>query len=184
MPFTSTYSNFHLIKEALAVSTLEKSSSFWSKRTIFINYFLLSPYLREGKQLFFTLKTHLKSSLVAQWGKDLALSLLWLRLLLWLRFSSWPGNFHMPWVQPKCTHPKRRKTNTIWYHLYIESKIWCKWTLLWNRNRGKICGCQRGRGLGEEWTGSLGLVDANYYIENGWTRYYCIAQGTIFSILW
>ena len=28
-------------------------------------------------------------------GKDLALSLLWLRLDLWLR------NFHMTWVQPK-----------------------------------------------------------------------------------
>ena len=26
------------------------------------------------------------------------------------------------------------KTN-IWYHLYVESKIWHKWTYLWNRNR-------------------------------------------------
>ena len=25
--------------------------------------------------------------------KDLALSLLWLRLLLWLKFHPWPGNF-------------------------------------------------------------------------------------------
>ena len=23
----------------------------------------------------------------------------------------------------------------IWYHLYVKSKVWCKWTYLWNRNR-------------------------------------------------
>ena len=31
------------------------------------------------------------SSLMAQQVKDLALLLLWLRLLLWLEFSPWPG---------------------------------------------------------------------------------------------
>ena len=30
---------------------------------------------------------------------------------------------------------RKRKTNTIWYHLYVESKIWHKWTYLWNRIR-------------------------------------------------
>ena len=30
--------------------------------------------------------------------KESALSLLWLRLPLWLRFDPWPGNFHMLWV--------------------------------------------------------------------------------------
>ena len=25
------------------------------------------------------------------------------------------------------------KASTIWYHLYVESKIWHKWTYLWNR---------------------------------------------------
>ena len=29
----------------------------------------------------------------------------------------------------------KRKTNTIWYHLYVESKIRHKWTYLRNRNR-------------------------------------------------
>ena len=29
----------------------------------------------------------------------------------------------------------QKKTNTIWYHLYVESKIWHKWTYLRNRNR-------------------------------------------------
>ena len=28
--------------------------------------------------------------------KDSALSLLWFRSLLWLRFHPWPGNLHMP----------------------------------------------------------------------------------------
>ena len=30
---------------------------------------------------------------------------------------------------------QKRKTNTIWYHLYVESKIVHKWTYLLNRNR-------------------------------------------------
>ena len=33
--------------------------------------------------------------------KDLVLSLLWLRSLLWCRFDPWPGNFCMPQVWPK-----------------------------------------------------------------------------------
>ena len=36
-----------------------------------------------------------QSSLVTQWVKDPALS------LLWLGFDAWPGNFHMPQVWPK-----------------------------------------------------------------------------------
>ena len=35
-----------------------------------------------------------------------------------------------------------------------------------HRHREKTCGCQRGQG-GEGRTGSLGLADANYYIQNG-----------------
>ena len=30
---------------------------------------------------------------------------------------------------------RKRKTNTIWYHLHVESKIWHKWTYLQHRNR-------------------------------------------------
>ena len=36
-----------------------------------------------------------------------------------------------------------------------------------HRRREQTCGCQGGGGEGEGWTGSLGLVDANYYIWNG-----------------
>ena len=31
-------------------------------------------------------------------------------------------------------------------------------------HREQTCGCQGRGGVGEGWTGSLGLVDANYYI--------------------
>jgi len=56
------------------------------------------------------------------------------------------------------------------YHLYVESKIWHKWNYLQNRN--KLMDMENrpvvanGEGKGVGWTGSLGLVDANYYIEN------------------
>ena len=33
--------------------------------------------------------------------KDVALSLLWLWLHLWLDFRPWPRNFHMLWAWPK-----------------------------------------------------------------------------------
>ena len=63
------------------------------------------------------------------------------------------------------------KTNTVWYHLYVESKIWHKWTYLWNRNGlsdiGNRLVVAKGKGVHEGWNGSLELADANYYIENG-----------------
>ena len=34
-----------------------------------------------------------------------------------------------------------------------------------HRHREQICGCQRGEGEGEGWNESLGLVEANYYIQ-------------------
>ena len=82
---------------------------------------------------------------MAQWVKDLAMSPLWLRLTLLHRFNCWPGNFHMLWVQPQTnkmqleiltlSEVRKKKTTTIWYHLYVESKIWYKWTYPQNRNR-------------------------------------------------
>ena len=41
------------------------------------------------------------SYLVAQWVKDLVLSQLWLWLLLWHGFDTWPWNFPTLWVWPK-----------------------------------------------------------------------------------
>lgn len=45
------------------------------------------------------LKSGSWSSLVAQWVKDLALSLQWFGPLLWHGFNSWPGNSYVPQVQ-------------------------------------------------------------------------------------
>ena len=36
-----------------------------------------------------------------------------------------------------------------------------------SKTQRQTCGCQGGEMEGEGWIGSLGLVDANYYIENG-----------------
>ena len=57
------------------------------------------------------------------------------------------------------------KQNTIWYHLYVESKIWHKW--IYPRNRNRLTDRDRlvvakGEGVGEWWIGSLRLADANY----------------------
>ena len=53
---------------------------------------------------------------------------------------------------------------------FVESEIWYKWTSLPNRNRltgiENRCGCQGGGEVGEGWTGSLGLANANHFIEN------------------
>ena len=46
-----------------------------------------------------------------------------------------------------------RETNTVWYHLYVESKIWHKGVYLWKRSglthREQIYGCQRSNCLTE-----------------------------------
>ena len=65
-----------------------------------------------------------------------------------------------------------RKTNIIWYHLHVESKIWHKWTYLQNKNRlpdieNKTYGCQGRRRRGR--IGSLEVADANKYIKNSFT---------------
>ena len=57
-----------------------------------------------------------------QWIEDLVLPQLWYRSQQWLRFSPWPGNFHVLWVQPK----KKKKGQLVfktpqmewWLQLY------------------------------------------------------------------
>ena len=50
-----------------------------------------------------------------------------------------------------------------------------------HRPRERICVC---RGNGEGLLGSLGLTDADYYMENGQTTgSFCRAEGSIFNIL-
>ena len=61
----------------------------------------------------------------------------------------------------------QKKTNTIWYHFYVESKIWYKQSYLQKHSRLQTWRADLwlpvGRREGVGWTGSLGLVDANYY---------------------
>ena len=59
-----------------------------------------------------------------------------------------------------------RERNTIWYHLYLESNIWHKWSFpqkinswTWKTDLWLL----RGRGMdwdGLGWTGSLALIEA------------------------
>ena len=66
--------------------------------------------------------------------------------------------FTATWVQLEMiilSEARKRKTNTIWYHLYVESKIWHKWTYLWNRltdieNR-LVVAKREGVGGGKDW---------------------------------
>ena len=46
---------------------------------------------------------------MAQWVEGLALSQLWLGLLPWHMFDSWPWIFHMPQVQAKKKKKKKKK---------------------------------------------------------------------------
>ena len=72
---------------------------------------------------------------------------------------------------------RKTKTNTIWYHLYLESNIGHKWTFSTEKklmNLGNRPVADKGEGVG--WIGSLGLTDANYCLWNGLAmRSCCIA---------
>ena len=48
---------------------------------------------------------------------------------------------------------------------YGANELSTKWKQT-HKHREQACDCQ-GQGDGEGWTGSLGLVDTNYYISNG-----------------
>ena len=71
-------------------------------------------------QLYFIYENKIVlSSLVAQWVKDPAFSLLWLCLHLWLRFNPWPGNFCKLPVQPKKKYIYICIYVYIYIHIYI-----------------------------------------------------------------
>ena len=80
-----------------------------------------------------------------------------------------------------------RETNTMWYHLDVESKIWHKSTYLWNKNRLTDTETRLwlprlvGRG-GKNW--EFGISRGKLLHIEWINRSYYIAQGTIFSILW
>ena len=69
---------------------------------------------------------------------------------------------------------RKKKTNTIWYHLYVESKIWHKWNDLkkqkqTHRHREQICVYHRDRGgsmMDWEFGGSTCKL---LYLDNQWS---------------
>ena len=63
-----------------------------------------------------------------------------------------------------------RKTNTIWYHLYVKSKIQHKWIYLWNGNRTvdikKKVVVAKGEGIGGRMEWKIGVSSSELlYIE-------------------
>ena len=61
---------------------------------------------------------------------------------------------------------RKRKTNNIWYHLYVKSKKLVQMNLSMKRNRLTDLWLPRGREAEEGWIGSFRLADVNYYIQN------------------
>ena len=59
---------------------------------------------------------------MAQQVKDMVLSLLWFRSVLWCGFSPWPGNFHMLWVWQKKKKKKKRKERKEKNFIYSNTK--------------------------------------------------------------
>ena len=57
---------------------------------------------------------------MAQWVKDLVLLQLWYRSQLQLRFSPWPGNFHMPQAWP---FKKIKKKSYFHNHSLLQTLI-------------------------------------------------------------
>ena len=53
-----------------------------------------------------------------------------------------------------------------------------------HRCREQACGCQGGGGEGEVRTGSLGLVDANYYIRMDEQRGPTVEHGELYPVSW
>ena len=62
-----------------------------------------------------TVRNHNRSSHVVQQVEDLALTLQWLRSLLWCMLNPWPRNFHMPRRGQK---KKKRKKKEIIINLF------------------------------------------------------------------
>ena len=111
VPFSDTPGSFPTGNEVQLWIGTVKSSFLLVSGSIFYNSILIKIYTT-GSIPFSPNKKMviIGSSLVVQWVKDRALSLQWLRSLLWLRFDSWPRNFHMPrQAQTKKKKKKKKK---------------------------------------------------------------------------
>ena len=79
---------------------------------------------------------YVRSSLVAQWVKNLALSLKQLRSLLWHGFNPWPGNYRR--------HGQKKKKKTQGKALEVLLLLW-GWEASWEpEGRWASAGCPGG----------------------------------------
>ena len=58
---------------------------------------------------------------MAQWVKDLALSLQWLGSLLWCRFDSWPWDWGLPSATGMAKKKKKKERNGSCKHQTVPS---------------------------------------------------------------
>ena len=64
-----------------------------------------------------------------------------------------PQDYHTKWNKSERERQRMKKTNTIWYWLYVESKICYKWTYLKNRKQTHDIENQLIVTKGEKWGG-------------------------------
>ena len=63
---------------------------------------------------------------------------------------------------------RKRKTNTTWYHLYVESKIWYKWIYPWNTHEQRLVIDWGGAGAvggGMEWEVEVSRYKLYIYMD-------------------
>ena len=70
-----------------------------------------------------------------------------------ISYARWKCHVQVSWYYHKIDF-RKRKANTKWYHLYVETKIWHKWTYVQNRNNLRdienrlVVGTGKGKGRG------------------------------------
>ena len=77
-----------------------------------------------------------------------------------------PRDYQMKWSMSDRERQISYDITYMWNLIYDKMNLFTKQKQT-HRYREETCGCQKGEGLGEGWIGSLGLVQANFYIENG-----------------
>ena len=82
--------------------------SLWILKTFLFTFSLYFPHSFESQNSLKTGDPWWQSTF-----EDLSHSLLWLRSLLCLGFSPWPGNFQMSWTWPKKEKEKKKKKNSL-----------------------------------------------------------------------
>ena len=73
-----------------------------------------------------------------------------------------PRDYHTKWSKSEGERQIPYDITYMWNLIY-DTNLSTKQKQT-HRHREQTCGCQKEGEMGEGWTGSLGLADANYYI--------------------